>query len=111
MVSSSSRISISPDTLFEQNTLADIYDPNAKVIYDGHTTAANSTALLILASVADGTTTLAESIRLQNSVLAGKVSGAGTGTEVFRDLADTKDRIVATVDSSGNRTALVRDAT
>jgi hypothetical protein len=52
-----------------------------------------------------------ELMRLFASVLAGKVSGAGTGTETFRDLADTKARIVATVDASGNRTALTRDAT
>lgn len=52
-----------------------------------------------------------ELMRLFASVLSGKVSGAGTGTETFRDLADTKARIVATVDASGNRTALTRDAT
>lgn len=73
-------------------------------------TAADITAA-VYAGVIDGTTTFAESIRLHNAVLAGKVSGAGTGTEVFRDLADTKDRIVASVDGSGNRTAITRDAT
>jgi hypothetical protein len=46
---------------------------------------------------------------LANSVLGGKVSGAGTTVEKFRNLADTKDRIVADVDSSGNRTNIVRD--
>lgn len=55
--------------------------------------------------------TAEEILRLIASVLAGKVSGAGTGTETFRDIGDTKDRIVATVDSSGNRTAITRDAT
>lgn len=54
--------------------------------------------------------TAAEILRLIASVTAGKVSGGGTGTEVFRDLGDTKDRITATVDSSGNRTAITRDA-
>lgn len=49
--------------------------------------------------------------RLMASVLLGKVTGAGTGTEHFRDLADTKDRVVATVDNSGNRTAITLDAT
>lgn len=57
----------------------------------------------------DGATTFGESIRVQNSVLAGKVSGAGTGTETFRDLADTKNRVVSTVDGSGNRTAVTLD--
>ena len=65
----------------------------------------------IVTTAIDGTTTLAESLRLSNAVLGGKVSGAGTGTETFRNLADTKDRLVVTVDSSGNRTALTRDLT
>ena len=72
---------------------------------------AATNAAAVLASAVDGIITLAESIRLQNAVLAGKVSGAGTGTETFRDLADTKDRIVATLDTDGNRTAITRDAT
>lgn len=37
---------------------------------------------------------------------AGKLSGAGTGTETFRNKADTTNRVVATVDSNGNRTAV-----
>jgi hypothetical protein len=50
--------------------------------------------------------------RLQLSALAGKVSGAGTATNTFRNaVADSKDRIVATVDSSGNRTAITYDTT
>ncbi len=46
-----------------------------------------------------------------NAVLAGKVSGAGTGTETFRGINDDKDRVVATTDSSGNRTAITLDGT
>ena len=63
----------------------------------------------IVTTAIDGTTTLAESLRLSNAVLGGKVSGAGTGTETFRDIADTVDRVVVTVDSSGNRTAITLD--
>ena len=37
--------------------------------------------------------------------------GAATTTVVIRDRADTKDRITATVDSDGNRTAVTVDAT
>ena len=47
--------------------------------------------------------------RIMFSVLAGKVSGAGTGTERFRDVSDTKDRLVVTVDDDGNRTSVTRD--
>lgn len=59
----------------------------------------------------DGTYTFEEVMRLIASALAGKVSGAGTGTETFRDLSDTKNRIVSTVDQDGNRTAVTLDGT
>jgi hypothetical protein len=55
--------------------------------------------------------TVIESLRLHNAVLGAKVSGAGTGVETFRDLADSKDRLVSTVDSNGNRNAEVADLT
>ena len=59
----------------------------------------------------DGTVTARQSARLLNSAAGGKASGlAGTNAK-YRDLADTKDRIDATVDSNGNRTAVTRDLT
>jgi len=58
----------------------------------------------------EGAWTAEEFMRLFASVLAGKLSGAGSGTETFRDVDDTKDRIVGTVDAAGNRTAVTRDA-
>lgn len=48
--------------------------------------------------------------RLFFSALLGKASGLATTTATFRDQADSKDRITATVDSSGNRTAVTLDA-
>jgi hypothetical protein len=57
----------------------------------------------------DGTVTARQSVRLANATLAGKASGLGSTTAVYRDLADTKDRISATVDADGNRTAVTRD--
>lgn len=48
-------------------------------------------------------------MRLMSAVLLGKVSGAGTGTETFRDVNDTKNRVVSSVDAQGNRTSVVRD--
>lgn len=51
-------------------------------------------------------------LRLMLAVLAGKLSGAGTTTEIFRNgVADTKARVTATVDTSGNRTAITTDQT
>ena len=61
--------------------------------------------------VVEGTTTLRESVRLINAAVAGKASGLDGTTAVYRDLADTKDRITATVDANGNRTAVTRDVT
>lgn len=52
-----------------------------------------------------------ESLRLIVSALAGKVSGAETTTVTIRDINDTVDRIVATVDANGNRTAVTKDVT
>jgi hypothetical protein len=50
-------------------------------------------------------------MRLMASVLVGKVSGAGTGTETFRDMGDTKNRVISSVDENGNRTAVTKDGT
>lgn len=50
--------------------------------------------------------TMREALRLMTAALAGKVSGAATTTIVIRDVNDTTDRIVATVDSSGNRSSI-----
>jgi hypothetical protein len=50
-----------------------------------------------------------EMLRVFMSVLAGKVSGAGTNTEIFRDLADTKNRVTVTADDFGNRSNVVID--
>jgi hypothetical protein len=50
-------------------------------------------------------------LRLSTAALAGKVSGAGTATETFRNVGDSKNRIVSTVDASGNRTAVTTDVT
>lgn len=62
----------------------------------------------ILDATIEGSITLTQSLQLSNASLAGKVSGAGTSTVVIRDLADSKDRITATVDADGNRTAVTR---
>jgi hypothetical protein len=59
----------------------------------------------------DGAVTFRQSMRGQNAVLLGIASGLETTTAVYRDLADTKDRVSATVDVDGNRTAVTRDLT
>jgi len=77
---------------------------------DALPTAAENAAA-VMGSTIEGAFDLTESARLWNAALAGKASGLATTTATFRDLADSKDRIVATVDADGNRTAVTRDVT
>lgn len=64
------------------------------------------------ASVFDGLLTFEDSIKLYNAILFGKLDGGGSGTLKFRDPADTKDRITATVDlSTGDRDDITLDLT
>jgi hypothetical protein len=60
-------------------------------------------ALLDLANALDGKT-VRQALRIIAAVLAGKVSGAGSGTETFRGLDDQQNRVVVTADVLGNRT-------
>jgi hypothetical protein len=51
-------------------------------------------------------------LRLIAAANAAKLSGAATTTITIRNaVADSKDRIVATVDSDGNRSAITYDLT
>lgn len=55
--------------------------------------------------VLEGARSARKFMRLMLSVLVGKVSGL-PGAPAFRDPADTKDRVVATTDANGNRSAV-----
>jgi len=50
-----------------------------------------------------------EIMRVMSAALGGEVSGAGTATVTIRDIGDTANRIVASVDGTGNRTAVTLD--
>jgi len=63
----------------------------------------------IMNEIIEGTLTLRQVQRLLLAVLAGKSDGAGGATQHFRDTQDTKNRITATLDEDGNRTAIVLD--
>jgi len=54
----------------------------------------------------EGTFTAEEVMRIMSAALAGKASGLDAAAPVFRDINDTKDRITATTDANGNRTAV-----
>ena len=77
--------------------------------FDPATSAVSITAASVDAvhdEVVEGTVTLRQALRLFLSALTAKVSGGGTTTITFRDIGDSKDRLVMTVDSNGNRTAI-----
>jgi hypothetical protein len=54
----------------------------------------------------ESTHSVADALRIILAFAAGQSSGGGTSTVTFRDVADSKNRISATVDTSGNRTAI-----
>jgi hypothetical protein len=54
---------------------------------------------------------LEETLKLCLAALAGKLSGAASTTITIRSADDTVDRIIATVDVDGNRSAVTLDAT
>ena len=63
----------------------------------------------ILDEVVEGSLTMRQVLRVLLAGMAGISDGGGTTTITFRDVADSKDRITATVDANRNRTAITLD--
>jgi hypothetical protein len=61
-------------------------------------------ALLDRADAVETGKTLRQAMRIVAAVLAGRVSGAGTGTESFKGLDGSTSRVQVTTDPAGNRT-------
>lgn len=70
---------------------------------------ASETGDAVLDEVVEGGYTLRQLLRIFLAVLAGKSSGGASSTITFRDVADAKARVTATVGSTGNRTAVTLD--
>ncbi len=69
-----------------------------------------SLAAAVWASIIESGLTAEAAMRLIAAATAGEVSGAATATVTIRSaVADDKNRIVATVDGDGNRTAITFD--
>lgn len=91
------------------------YDPPTKAELDSGLAALNDpTAAAVAAAVlaagdVDGFT-VEETLKLVLSACAAKLSGAATTTVTIRAADDSKDRITATVDADGNRSAVTLDA-
>lgn len=71
---------------------------------------AEDVATEIFGTAVEGSETLRQSLRLMRAEAAGKLLVSGN-TVTIRDAADSKDRITATVDSNGQRTAITVDVT
>lgn len=56
-------------------------------------------------TIGDGTITARQALRVLIAGMAGKLSGAATTTITIRNLADSANVVVATVDSDGNRSS------
>ena len=74
------------------------------------TAAQNAAGLLDLVDGVEADYTVRGTLRIMLAASAGKLSGAATTNVLIRDVNDTKDRIDATVDTDGNRTAVTLDA-
>ena len=68
-------------------------------------------AILDRANAIETSYTLRQALRILLAADGGKLSGAATTTITIRNAVDTKDRIVATVDADGNRSAVTLDTT
>lgn len=66
----------------------------------------------VLASEIETGMTLQDALKLIAAATAGKISGAATTTITIRNaVVDSKNRIIATVDADGNRSAITYDLT
>ena len=94
---------------------ASYFDPAADTVTVGTNSDKTGYALTaagidsIIDEVVEGALTLRQILRILLSMAAEKSTGGGTATITFRDHADTKARITATVDANGNRTAITLD--
>jgi hypothetical protein len=66
---------------------------------------------LSIDAAVEGSIGIIQSLMLANAANAGKTNGMGTATAHIRDLADSKNRVTATVDAEGNRSAITLDVT
>lgn len=65
----------------------------------------------VLDDAVEGSITARQVMRALLAFVAGKANGGGSTPVVYRDQADTKDRISMSVDTNGNRSAVTTDLT
>lgn len=89
----------------------DLLPGQPAAVSDIPTADAVADALLDRTAGVETSWTLRQTLRVMLAALAGKVSGAATSSVVIRNVGDDKNRISATVDTDGNRTAVTYDKT
>lgn len=76
----------------------------------GDIPSAATIASAVTGSTIEGSYTLLQMLRLFAAVLLGKATGLDTGSPVYRNTGDSKDRVSATTDTHGNRSSVTLDA-
>jgi len=102
------------DTIEERgdSLMVGVLDPYTAAALTSAERNAIADALLDRADAIEVGLTLRNAQRLAAAANAGKVSGMATTTVTLRNaVADSKDRVVATVDTDSNRTGIVYDLT
>ena len=85
---------------------------NAEVVGDKTGYALSSAGVQAVWDYAvEGSMTAVQAVRGMFAALCNKLSGSATTTVVIRDVADTKNRVTATCDGNGDRTAVTTDLT
>ena len=85
-----------------------ITPPAAELVLGGGADS-EAIAIAVWQKIMEGGLTAEEIMKVMGAVLAGTVSGAGSGIETFKGLDKTTDRIVSTVDADGNRSSVMLD--
>ena len=83
-----------------------ITPPAAELVLGGGADPA-AIAIAVWQKILEGGLTAEEIMKVMGAVLAGTVSGAGSGIETFKGLDKTTDRVVSTVDADGNRSSVI----
>ena len=107
-INSGDSIVVFPDCNMHNNTLGNINNVGGTNVVD-NTTTTTSISEAVFGYTCETNYTYQELVVLLCSALVGKLSGAGTGTISIRDINDTMDRIIASVDANGNRTNVTID--
>ena len=100
-----SQIAILPTSSVQSDIYSLLSDVSSRTL----TAATIATEVLDQAAGVETGVTLREALRVILAACGGKVAGAATTTITIRDTNDAKDRITATVDADGNRSAVTLD--